>query len=115
MTDDEAMQRAAEIEGYAVDTSDMTDRFENDYQPNVIEEIVTEDQKKKSKKSKHNVKKGKRIMTKKERQSVVQKKVGTVKPNNNLEQSAKVDDANQAASDVLQDGEKDKENYESVT
>ncbi len=115
LTDDEAMQRAAEIEGYAVDTSDMTDRFENDYQPNVIEEIVTEDQKKKSKKSKHNVKKGKRIMTKKERQSVVQKKVGTVKLNNNLEQSAKVEDANQAASDVLQDGEKDKENYESVT
>ncbi len=115
LTDDEAMQRAAEIEGYAVDTSDMTDRFENDYQPNVIEEIVTEDQKKKSKKSKHNVKKGKRIMTKKERQSVVQKKVETVKPNNNLEQSAKVEDANQAASDVLQDGEKDKENYESVT
>ncbi|MDE6473762.1 MAG: 7TM-DISM domain-containing protein [Clostridia bacterium] len=115
LTNDEAIQRAAEMDGYIVDTSDMTDRFENDYQPNVNEEIVVEDQKKKPKKSKHNVKKDKRILMKKERSSLIQKKVKTVKPSNVQDQSAKVEDSEQAASDVLQDSEKDKENYESVT
>ncbi|MDE7209247.1 MAG: hypothetical protein K2O31_05125, partial [Clostridia bacterium] len=115
LTTEEVMQRAAEIEGYVVDNNDMTDRFENDYHPSVDEEIAVEDQKKKPKKAKHNVKKDKRILTKRERPSIISKKVKIEKQNNTQEQQDKAEDIAQVASEVLQDEEKSKENYESVT
>ncbi|MDE6211665.1 MAG: 7TM-DISM domain-containing protein [Clostridia bacterium] len=115
LTNEEVMQRAAEIEGYVVDNNDMTDRFENDYHPSVDEEIAVEDQKKKPKKAKHNVKKDKRILTKRERPSIIPKKVKIEKQNNTQEQQDKAEDVAQVASEVLQDEEKSKENYESVT
>ncbi|MDE6605873.1 MAG: hypothetical protein K2K85_07645 [Clostridia bacterium] len=115
LTNEEVMQRAAEIEGYVVDNNDMTERFENDYHPSVDEEIAVEDQKKKPKKAKHNVKKDKRILTKRERPSIIPKKVKIEKQSNTQEQQDKAEDVAQVASEVLQDEEKSKENYESVT
>ncbi|MDE6472706.1 MAG: hypothetical protein K2L52_06725 [Clostridia bacterium] len=64
LTKEEAMQKDAELEGYVVENYDITERFENDYQPSV-EELSVEEKSKKSKKPKHNTKKVKRVTTKK--------------------------------------------------
>ncbi|MDE6275858.1 MAG: hypothetical protein K2M75_04895 [Clostridia bacterium] len=114
LTNDEAMRRAAELEGSAVDTKDMTERFENDYQPQANEEEVqVEEQKEKVKKTKLNVRRDKRLLTKKEKQ-IVQKRVKVGKFGKAQESTAQDKDiAEQVASDVAQDvdcaldGEKD--------
>ncbi|MDE7191622.1 MAG: 7TM-DISM domain-containing protein [Clostridia bacterium] len=112
LTNDEVMQRAAELDGYVLDNNDMTDRFENDYRPNVNEDVVPEDIKKKPKKAKRIVKKDKRILTKRDKSSVIQRKSKTGKP-----QSADPQDIlnqEQVAGDVLQESQSE-ENHESTT
>ncbi|MCX4362107.1 MAG: hypothetical protein OSJ74_01790, partial [Clostridia bacterium] len=61
LTNDEAMQRAAELESYVIDTNSVTERFENDYQENGNQVVEEFEEKKKSKKSKKNVTKTKRL------------------------------------------------------
>ena len=109
------MQRAAELDGYVLDNNDMTDRFENDYRPNVNEEVVPEDTKKKPKKAKRIVKKDKRILTKRERSSVIPRKSKTGKSQSADPQDILIQE--QVAGDVLQDGnsELNEENHESTT
>ncbi|MDE6372246.1 MAG: 7TM-DISM domain-containing protein, partial [Clostridia bacterium] len=115
LTNDEAMSRAAELDGYVVDNNDITDRFENDYQPSADENIVVEEPKKKSKRAKHNIKKDKRILTKREKPSIIPKKAKIEKHNNAQEQQDKAEDDAQVASDILQESEQNKENHESIT
>ena len=61
LTNDEAMQRAAELESYVIDTNSVTERFENDYQENGNQVVEEFEDKKKSKKTKKNVTKTKRL------------------------------------------------------
>ncbi|MDE5755660.1 MAG: hypothetical protein K2I23_01040, partial [Clostridia bacterium] len=108
LTNDEAMRRAAEMDDYVVDTKDITERFENDYVPSEVDAIPEEEQKKKPKRTKLNVKKDKRILTKKEKPSVTQKKVRVGKLGKSQEQAAQFEDIvneEQVASDVTQDDE----------
>ena len=63
-SDLEAMQKDAEFEEYLVENVDITDRFENDYQPEV-EKLPIDEKVKKSKKPKSNTKKVKRVSPKK--------------------------------------------------
>ncbi len=64
LTKEEAMQKDAEFEEYLVENVDITDRFENDYQPEV-EKLPIDEKVKKSKKPKSNTKKVKRVSPKK--------------------------------------------------
>lgn len=76
LSNEEAMRRAAELDGDVIDTEEITDRFENDYQPQADEAVAEEEQNKNVKKNRHNVKKDKRvILTKKEKQNESPKKI----------------------------------------
>ena len=94
--------------------------LENDYVPNEAEVIPEEEQSKKPKKTRLNVKKDKRVLTKKEKPNAIQKKSKIGKSSKSQEQISQFEDIEareQVASDVSQevDAEQNKENYESTT
>lgn len=105
LTNDEAMRRAAEYDGYIVDANEMTDRFENDYQSTPTDEIKAEEQKKKARKEKLNIKKDKRISIKREKTNAIQRKTKTGKLSKPQTKTEEVEKCEQVASDILQEGE----------
>lgn len=109
LSNEEAMRRAAD-DGDAIDTKDITDRFENDYQPQAGENILGEEQNKKIKKSRINIKKDKHVVSsKKEKQNDAPKKI-------KIGIFGKMQEQEDVASDVSQDvGGHDKDKNEPTT
>lgn len=65
LTKEEAMQRDAEYEDQIIESQDLTERFENDYQPDSVEEHLEESEKKQNKTKIYTKKKVKRVTPKK--------------------------------------------------